>query len=196
VTIGGITNGGSYTLGAVPAPTCTATDTDSGLAGPCTTSLTGGTANGVGTFTYTASATDRAGNISTVSATYRVIYRFDSFLQPINDTAHDTGLATSIFKGGSTVPAKFQLKKADGTIVQTATAPQWLIPAKGSPTSAAVDENVYTDPASGGSTYRWDTTGQQYIYNWSTKGLAIGYYHRIGVQLDDGQTYYVNIGLK
>ena len=196
VTIGGIANGGSYALGAVPAPTCTATDTDSGLAGPCTTSLTGGTANGVGTFTYTASATDRAGNTSTVSATYRVIYRFDSFLQPINDTAHDTGLATSIFKGGSTVPAKFQLKKADGTVVQTATPPQWLIPAKGSPTSAAVDENVYTDPASSGSTYRWDTTGQQYIYNWSTKGLAIGYYHRIGVQLDDGQTYYVNVGLK
>ena len=38
--------------------------------------------------------------------------------------------------------------------------------------------------------------GGQYIYNWSTKGLAAGFYYRIGVRLDDGATYTVNIGLK
>lgn len=61
---------------------------------------------------------------------------------------------------------------------------------------AAVDERVYTLSATRGSTYRWDATAQQYIYNWGTNGVAGGYYYRIGVTLNDGQTYYVNIGLR
>ena len=35
-----------------------------------------------------------------------------------------------------------------------------------------------------------------YHYNWSTKGFATGYFWRIGVAFDDGQTYYVNIALR
>jgi hypothetical protein len=53
---------------------------------------------------------DAAGNTATVSGSYRVIYRFDGFLQPINDPAHQVGAGESVFKGGSTVPVKFQLK--------------------------------------------------------------------------------------
>jgi large repetitive protein len=34
-----------------------------------------------------------------------------------------------------------------------------------------------------------------FLYNWSTYGFATGDYWRIGVTLEDGQTYYVNIGL-
>jgi hypothetical protein len=106
------------------------------------------------------------------------------------------GQAVSIFKGGSTVPTKFQLKRADGTVVQSNSLPAWLTPVKGSPTTAAVDESLYSDSATSGNTYRYDSTAQQYIYNWSTRGSSIGFYYRIGVTLDDGQTYYVNIGLR
>jgi hypothetical protein len=189
-----IVQGGTFTLGSVPAATCTAVDSFSGIAS-CTVSVTGGNANGVGTFSYTATATDKAGNSSTVSGTYRVVYRFDGFLQPINDTAHQVGASTSIFKAGSSVPVKLQLKKADGTVVQAINAPAWLTPVKGSAMSVPVDEAVYTAMADSGSAYRYDATAQQYIYNWKT-GTASGNYWRIGVSLDDGQTYYVNIGLR
>ena len=37
--------------------------------------------------------------------------------------------------------------------------------------------------------------GSQWQYNWKTPSRDIGHYWRIGVQLDDGQTYYVNIAL-
>ena len=185
--------GGFYTLGAVPTAACTASDSFSGLAGPCTVTVTGGTASGVGTFTYTATATDKAGNKVTTTGTYKVVYRFDGFLQPINDTAHQIGTSTSVFKAGSTIPVKFQLKKADGTLVQ-ATTPVWLTPVKGSSMSLPVDESVYAASADSGSTYRYDATSQQYIYNWKT--VTGGNYYRIGVSLDDGQTYYVTIGLK
>ena len=122
-----------------------------------------------------------------------MIYRFDGFLQPINDTAHQIGTSTSIFKAGSTVPVKFQLRKADGTVVQAATAPVWLTPVKGSADDRAGRRDRSTPTsADSGSTYKWDATAQQYIYNWKT-GTG-GNYCRIGVTLDDGQTYYVNIG--
>jgi hypothetical protein len=185
--------GQTYTLGAVQPATCKASDSVSGL-DSCKVTVTGGNANGVGAFTYTATATDKAGNASTVSGTYKVVYRFDGFLQPINDTAHQVGTSTSVFKAGSTVPAKFQLKKADGTVVQGGTA-SWLVPVKGSAMSTPVDETVYTATADSGSTYKYDATAQQYQYNWQT-GKTAGSYWRIGVTLDDGQTYSVNIGLR
>jgi hypothetical protein len=193
ITLRGIADGAIYTLGDVPTPACTAEDADSGP-GACDVAVTGGLANGVGTFAYTATAQDAAGNRATVRGSYRVIYRFDGFLQPINDTAHQVGTSTSIFKGGSTVPAKFLLKRAGGALVQANTAPVWIAPAKGGATTAPVDEDAYGLPADSSSAYRWD--GTQYQFNWGTSSAARGYYHRIGVRLDDGQTYTVNVGLR
>ena len=186
--------GGTFTLGSAPAATCTATDSYSGVAS-CTVTVTGGNSTGVGTIGYSATAVDKAGNSTTITGTYRIIYRFVGFLQPINDTAHQVGVSTSIFKAGSTVPVKFQLRNASGGLVQTATAPAWTTPVKGSSMTAPVDESVYTVASDSGSTFRYDAAAQQYIYNWKT-GNAGGNYWRIGVTLDDGQTYYVNIGLR
>ncbi|QNN53140.1 PxKF domain-containing protein [Nocardioides mesophilus] len=185
---------GKFTLGSVPKATCTARDEVSGI-DSCTVTVTGGTANGVGTFSWTATAKDKAGNTTTITGSYTVIYRFDGFLQPINDTAHQVGTSTSVFKAGSTVPAKFQLKRADGSVVQATVAPVWLTPLKGSAMSVPVDETVYTVSVDSGSSYRYDATAQQYIYNWKTPSTG-GNYYRIGVRFDDGQTYYVNIGLR
>lgn len=194
-----VKDGARYTLGdpAIPSgtPTCTASDAVSGVAS-CVVTVSGGQPNGVGRFSFTATAADKAGNTTTQTGSYQVIYRWDGFLQPINDTAHQTDQSVSVFKAGSTVPAKFQLKKADGTVVQANTPPAWLTSVKGSATTSTVDESVYTEPATSGSSYRYDSTAQQYIYNWGTAKNGAGYYWRIGVTLDDGQTYYVNIALK
>jgi hypothetical protein len=186
-------DGGVYTLGAVPAASCTAADDVSGVAS-CSVRVSGGLPNGVGTFAFTATATDKAGNTATRSGTYQVAYRFDGFLQPINDTAHQVGTSVSVFKAGSTVPVKLQLKRSDGSIVQPSGLPQWVTPAKGGPTTAPVDESAYGDAPSTSGTYRYDS--QQYIYNWGTSSGQKGSYWRVGVRLDDGQTYWVNIGLR
>ncbi|MGZ4542573.1 MAG: PxKF domain-containing protein, partial [Mycobacteriaceae bacterium] len=120
-------------------------------------------------------------------------------LQPINDTAHFIGSTTSIFKAGSTVPVKFQLTDALGQVVQEAApGPVWLAPVKGGalPSTATVDESSYTTTATASGFYKWDPTSSQYIYNWNTTKSAAGSYWRIGVQLDDGTTHYVSIGLR
>ena len=193
VAISGVADGASYLLGAVPTPSCAAVDALSGPAG-CNGAVTGGAANGVGPHTYTATGRDAAGNATTRVVTYGVIYSFGGFLQPINDTAHQVGVDTSIFKAGSTVPVKFEIHRANGATVAPNAAPKWLTPVKGSSLLAAVDESAYSAPATSGDTYQ--TAGSQYIYNWSTKGLPAGFYYRIGVRLDDGTTYTVNIGLR
>jgi hypothetical protein len=198
VTIGGIKDGAVYTIGAVPTATTSASDATSGLAAKASGTLSGGLPNGVGTFTYTASATDKAGNVGTAKATYRVVYGYGTtlFLQPVNDTAHQTGVATSVFKAGQTVPMRFQLTNAAGQVITAGTAPTWLAPVKGGSMAAVVNESAYSAAGDAAGTYRWDVTGQQYIYNWNTSSAQAGSYWRVGVKLDDGQTYYVNVGLR
>jgi hypothetical protein len=153
-----------------------------------------GAPSSVGTYTVLASFAGNS-NYTAASKTKTVsgLYRWDGFLQPINDTAHQGGFE-SFFKLGSTVPAKFQLKKADGTIVQAGALPTF----SRSTTPVSCDTQIAaelldTDAAFTGSTFRWD--GGQYIYNWSTKGLAAGEY-RIYATLDDGSKQYVDICLR
>lgn len=199
VTLTGAKDGGVYTQGSVPAGSCTATDSGSGLDGTCSFSATGGNAGGVGTFTYTATAKDLAGNVTTVTGTYKVVYNVPQgtafWLQPINDTAHELNATTSVFKAGSTIPAKFRLM-ANGKAFQTSTAPVWLAPVKGSATTAPVDEAMYAEIADTTSTYKWSITDSHYQYNWASPKNGAGFYWRIGVRLDDGTTQTVNIGLR
>jgi hypothetical protein len=199
--LGGVANGGVYTLGSAPKATCTATDVGpSGLDGTCSVSVTGGLANGVGTFSFSATAKDVAGNVTTVTGSYKVIYNVPQgtafWLQPINDTAHEVNATSSVFKAGSTVPAKFRLKDANGQAIQTNSAPVWLSPVKGSATTATVDETVYSEPADTATMFRWSATDQQYQYNWASPKNGAGNYWRIGVKLDDGTVQTVNIALR
>jgi hypothetical protein len=71
VKLGGVDKA-IYTLGDKPTPTCSATDEHSRVAS-CTVSTTGGNANGVGEYTVTATATDKAGNTATDTAKYRQV---------------------------------------------------------------------------------------------------------------------------
>jgi hypothetical protein len=175
------TAGATDDVSGVVSQSCNAVDTDS-----------------VGDRTVECTATNGAGLTTSASVAYRVTYRFDGFLQPINDTAHTLTCGSpcpaSTFKGRSTVPVKFELKDADGAVVVSTSAPLWITPQMGGPTSSQVDETIVSETATTDLEYRLD--GSHYRYNWSTKGFAIGYFWRIGVHLDDGQTYYVNIALR
>ncbi len=89
---------------------------------------------------------------------------------------------------------KFLLKDANGNVVQSASAPQWTVPQKGSATSQPVDEAVFTDQATSGTLYKWD--GTQYHYNWSTKGVLPASTTRDRCEARRRQTYYTYISLR
>jgi hypothetical protein len=132
--------------------------------------------------------------ITFVKGKLAIVYRWDGFLQPINDTAHQTGVAESKFKLGSTVPVKFQLKDAAGNAVQSAALPVFSRSARIGPCDpSTLAENVFTDPAFTDTAYRWSQP--QYIYNWSTKGLIAGEY-RVSASFDDGTKRFVDICLQ
>ena len=120
------------------------------------------------------------------------VYEFSGFLQPISQTSQDL----SVFKAGSTIPVKFQLKKWDGTITQAEAEPVWLYPKRGSKMDESAEEYFYDVLGTTGNTYKWDPENQQYIFNWSTKKLKAGYWYEIYAKLDDGNTYSVTIGLR
>jgi pimeloyl-ACP methyl ester carboxylesterase len=174
-----------------------ATSTTSGTAF-CTTTATSGSP--VGTYPITCTigtlVSDKYDFATFVTGTLTIIYKWSGFTQPINDTAYNPSQSLSVFRGGSTVPVKFQLKHANGTPVRSATSPTWLTPQKLSPMSASIDEPIYSIPATSGTTYHYDELAQQYVYNWSTKGLAIGYWYRIYAKLEDGNIYSVVVGLR
>ena len=201
ISFAGVQDGGEYFLGAVPPTTCSATDIGpSGLDGSCTLTVTGGLPNGVGTFNFTATAKDMAGNVTTKTGSFKVRYlvKYDTafWLQPINDTAHTVSTTTSVFKAGSTVPAKFRITDANGNAVQTNSPPVWVTPVKGSATTAQVDESVYAEPAMSGSVFAWSASDRHYQFNWGSPKNGAGFYWRLGVKLDDNTIQAVNIGLR
>jgi pimeloyl-ACP methyl ester carboxylesterase len=185
-TLGGFVNGD------------TASTSDVTGISDCTTTATG--ASPVGNYPIICTIGTLSSNkydfTTSVPGTLKINYRWSGFLQPIDDTVANPAQTTSVFKGSSTVPVKFQLKNTIGTPVQSVVAPVWITPVEISPMSAAVDESVYTIAGTSGSAYRWDSTNQQYIYNWSTKGLTAGRLYRIYTQLDDGKVYSVVVGLR
>ncbi len=73
VAVTGVANGATYTLGSVPAAGCTTSDALSGVQTDATLSVTGGNADGTGTFKAScAGAMDKAGNPGAASVSYQV----------------------------------------------------------------------------------------------------------------------------
>ena len=82
VVIHGVVDGARYMIGTLLHPTFTASDTGSGVASSSSTLTPPATASGAGAYTFSATATDRAGNSTTVTAHYTVDYFF-AFVRPL-----------------------------------------------------------------------------------------------------------------
>ncbi len=111
----------------------------------------------------------------------------DFFLPPIENNR--------VFKLGSTIPVKFQLTNINGTYISTAVARILLQQYSANvPVGNPIDATS-TIGADTGNFFRYDGTGNLYIYNLSAQGLSVGTW-QIKVVLDDGTTKTVFIGLK
>lgn len=174
---GGPAARGEYNYGSVPAaPTCNASDERSGLAGPC---VIGGGGTTVGTHTYTATATDKAGNTKTDTLTYTVLpWTLQGFHAPV-----DKGSTVNTVKGGSTVPMKFEVFAGATELTSTSAVSKFTATKVSCSTTAPLDEiEVVT---SGSTALRYDSTGGQFIQNWQTPKTP-GTCYQTTVTTEDG----------
>jgi hypothetical protein len=157
--VGGPAANSSYYFGNdQAAPTCTASDETSGLVAPCT--VTGG-GTGVGQHTWTATATDRAGNTSTATLDYTVLaWDLRGFYSPV-----DMGGVWNTVKGGSTVPLKFEAF-AGSELTSTSAVKSFTQKQVTCVSGALIDEIEIT--STGGTALRYDTTAGQFVQNWAT----------------------------
>ncbi|GAE34445.1 hyalin [Halalkalibacter akibai JCM 9157] len=172
-----------FTLGEVV--TWTASDRLSGLATEASGFID---TSKVGSHTITITARDIAGNETVETVNYQVVYDFGGILQPINQNG------SSVFKAGSTVPVKFQLKDNNGAFITDAVA-KIGHSKQSNNVWGNVEEAVSTSAATTGNLFRYDAKDNQYIFNLNTKGLSSGTY-KLTISLNDGTTQEVVISLR
>ena len=110
-------------------------------------------------------------------------------LQPINVDG------TSVFKQGSTVPAKFRVCDASGHPVGTAGVVsefRLIMVVNG----GVENVNEPVESTTPDTAFRWSPTDQQWIFNINTKSLAKGKTYVSRITLNDGSTIDIMFGLK
>jgi hypothetical protein len=145
----------------------------------------------VGTTTVMVTASDCHSNTSAGQPfTVNVVYNFSGFLPPIRMDG------SGIFRSGRTIPVKFQLTAADGSIVSNATATLLLAQVSGGVIGSFEE---ITPEAAGNSNldnlFRFDPTSGQYIYNLQAKGFPTGTYV-LRAHLNDGTDHDVYVSIR
>ena len=177
IGIQGVQNGATYTLGAAPTPSYTATDALSGVASSSATLQKPATASGAGTYTYTVTATDKAGNTATATVTYQVDYQWGGF-----DGSVTNGETVN---ANQTVPLKFVLRDASGNVVSGAVA---TLDVNGQPA-------VPQGSANQGDQFTFDGNHYQYQLKLRDQGVSSGTV-TLTIHLDDGSVQTVTLNLK
>jgi hypothetical protein len=195
VAVEGAVDGGTYVLGSVPLVTCSASDSLSGVAEPPMLSVTGGNADGSGTFTATCSgARDVAGNISTpASITYSVRYAVagggiggGGAGGPV-----DAAPAINTGKAGRVYSVQWQLATSNGTPITSLSSVMSVTYKPVSCTTFAGLADALEAESSGNSGL--EMSGQTYKYNWATPRTSGCYV--LSVNLADGNALHANFDL-
>jgi hypothetical protein len=137
-------------------------------------------------------------NITSKSGALSIIYQpggpcdghlGHAILPPINANG------TSVMKDGRTVPAKFRVCDANGVSIGTpGVVRSFNLTQISAGTSSSTAQTVSsTTPDTG---FRWDPSGQEWIFKISTKSLPAGQSYGFTISLNDGSTITFGFGLK
>jgi len=159
----------------------------------------------LGPHTFTVNAIDTGSNTASKSVTYNVAGYQPAGTTCFGDAGHQVlqpinpypAQPLSVFKGGSTIPVKFRVCDVNGVSIGTAgvvTSNPFACTITGS-TGSPIDETVTS--ATPDTNFRWDSTNQQWIFNWGTKGLtAGGTKYSCTINLNDNSKILFSLALK
>lgn len=173
------------TAGAVVSYQVSALDEHDGPV-PVTCAPPSGELFSAGTTTVSCNAQNSVGNVAHGSFPVIVSYAWSHVLPPLQPGANNR------FKRGGTVPVKLALTGASAGISNLVAhlyvaAVVGSIPGPEVPATSAGNGPHH-------SQFRYDPHDQQYMFNWSTKGLSEGHY-RLRIDLGDGVSRTVPIEL-
>jgi hypothetical protein len=164
---------------------------------PCTAGVTGAGGldqalevtyanNVLGTATATATWDGDANHLGdTALATFDITFAWFGFDDPVE--------AGRGYKAGRTIPLKFSIGGGVGQVAQQLGSPAFQRTDNlGACDTARNDGAAPALTPDSGAAFKW--TGEQYHYNWSTKGLTPGLY-RVFAGLGDGSIRHVDICL-
>jgi hypothetical protein len=168
--------------GAPVTFTATATDLVDGTI-PATCTPASGSTFAPGVTTVSCTATDAHGNTSSAK-TFTVTVGFDwnGFLAPVDNNG-----VLNLIKGGSTVPLKWQVSNERGGYVSDLGIVNQAASGVIGCMSGALTDSLATD-ATGGTSLRYDSTANQYIYNWQSPKKSSTCY-RVTIALTDGTSH-------
>lgn len=164
----------------------------------CTTSATAASSVGIYAITCSGQASTNY-SIGYKSGSLTIIYEPDGIcdgspghqiLPPINVDG------SSLYQQGRTVPAKFRVCDVNGVSIGTpGVVSSFFLTGVVSGTTTTAMENV-VDTNNPDTAFRWDPTGQQWIFNISTGNLTAGNTHIFTIALSDGSTIMFQFGLR
>jgi Tol biopolymer transport system component len=134
----------------------------------------------VGRRTFTVNATDNANNAATTSSSYRVVYGFAGFFQPVAAFP-----AENLVKAGEAIPLRFSLHGNRGADVLSASATTWT------PCGSAAGT---VTPASGSLSY--NASGDRYTFLAATSKAWAGTCADLTITLRDGTAHQARFAFR
>ena len=129
-------------------------------------------------------ATDNAGNGRLATVSYGALYGFNGFLSPV-----DIAPTSNAAKAGSTIPLKWQLWDATGYVNNLSII---NLTARGGIACSTLNTSgtdAIESYATGQTILRYDSTANQYVFNWQTlKGWA-GLCGKVTLTYGDGTSH-------
>jgi len=190
----------TYLLNQQITPSFTCGDNSGGDTTTCTATPSASpyTASAVGPATFNLQGTDQAGNTSSASVSYLVIYNFTGFQAPLqsavmlnlfNSQTSPQPSDSGSFTIGTTIPIAWQMQDANSAYISDLTTITSIVAIPNPACAGAVSAAGTTlyNATTGQAAFSYVSATNNFLFNWNTTGATAGCYNLVVTTNDTAQ---------